>query len=84
MSKKFGNVPPPLLYLCENEHLARKRKITDFINLTQLIMTAKRFYQSPETEMTEMPLEGIVCTSTVDAGGMTPGNPFSGNTEVDW
>ncbi len=47
-------------------------------------MTAKRFYQSPETEMTEMPLEGIVCTSTVDAGGMTPGNPFSGNTEVDW
>ncbi len=47
-------------------------------------MTEKRFYRSPETETTPMPLEGIVCASAPGTSGMSFGDPFSGNTEEMW
>ena len=49
-------------------------------------MTAKRFYQSPETEAVLMPLEGIVCGSDrPSASGMSVTNPFgSDTTETPW
>ena len=48
-------------------------------------MTAKRFYQSPETEAVLMPLEGIVCNSRPSASGMSVTNPFgSDTTETSW
>ena len=48
-------------------------------------MTAKRFYQSPETETIVMPLEGGVCITSGDTvSSLHSGNPFSGNTETVW
>ena len=48
-------------------------------------MTAKRFYQSPETETIVMPLEGVVCNSRPSASGMYVTNPFSSeDEEVEW
>lgn len=31
-----------------------------------------------------MSLEGVICGSGPDAGGMDFGNPFGGNTEDEW
>ena len=76
---------PPLLYLCEIERVALAWLNIYFINLIQRIMTAKRFYQSPETEAVLMPLEGIVCNSRPSASGMSVTNPFgSDTTETPW
>ena len=41
-------------------------------------------YESPLAEIISMPLEGVICGSVPDAGGMDFGNPFGGNTEETW
>ena len=46
-------------------------------------MTAKRFYQSPETETIVMPLEGVVCNSQPRVSGMSVANPFGGEEEEE-
>ncbi len=47
-------------------------------------MSKKTNYESPLAEIISMPLEGVICGSGPDAGGMTLGNPFGGNTEEEW
>ena len=41
-------------------------------------------YESPLAEIISMTLEGVICGSVPDAGGMDFGNPFGGNTEEIW
>ena len=41
-------------------------------------------YESPLAEIVSMPLEGVICGSVPDAGGMNLGNPFGDNTEELW
>ena len=47
-------------------------------------MNKKTNYESPLAEIISMPLEGVICGSVPDAGGMKFGNPFGGNTEEEW
>lgn len=45
-------------------------------------MKKKELYASPETEVMEIRLEGVIATST-DVSGLGLGDPFSGgNTEL--
>ena len=47
-------------------------------------MSKSANYESPLTEIISMPLEGVICGSVPDAGGMNFENPFGGNTEEEW
>ena len=44
-------------------------------------MANKTKYESPFLEIVTMPLEGVICGSGPDTGGMDFGNPFGGDTE---
>ena len=44
-------------------------------------MNKKQFYSSPETEVVQVRLEGVIAASAEITG---VNNPFSGNTELDW
>lgn len=47
-------------------------------------MNKKTNYESPLAEIISMPLEGVICGSGPDTGGMNFGNPFGDNTEEIW
>ena len=47
-------------------------------------MANKTKYESPLSEIVTMPLEGVICGSDPDTGGMNFGNPFGGDTEEIW
>lgn len=47
-------------------------------------MVNKTKYESPQSEIVTMPLEGVICGSGPDTGGMNFGNPFDGDTEDEW
>ena len=47
-------------------------------------MANKTTYESPFSEIVTMPLEGVICGSGPDTGGMDFGNPFGGGTEEEW
>ena len=49
-----------------------------------LNMSKSAKYESPLAEILSMPLEGVICGSVPDAGGMNLGNPFGDNTEELW
>ena len=49
-----------------------------------LNMSKSTNYESPLAEIISMPLEGVICGSGPDAGGMDFGNPFGNNTEDEW
>ena len=47
-------------------------------------MANKTKYESPRSGIVPMPLEGVICGSGPDTGGMDFGNPFGGGTEDIW
>ena len=47
-------------------------------------MNKKTIYESPLAEIISMPLEGVICGSGPDTGGMNFGNPFGGDSEEIW
>ena len=56
----------------------------EMYNLTHFSMNKKTNYESPLAEIISMSLEGVICGSDPDAGGMDFGNPFGNNTEDEW
>ena len=47
-------------------------------------MANKTKYESPFSEIVPMSLEGVICGSGPDTGGMDFGNPFDRGTEETW